>query len=88
MGGPADATAYHDFNVLQMASRDVWIHLFDNNLKSAAAELYDQANQLYAEAGVTMPDPGELTDLSQLSDFISGLSSVTGRSVAHFRRDF
>jgi hypothetical protein len=78
MGGPADATAYHDFNVLQIATRDVWIHLFDNDLKSAAGQLYDQANQLYAEAGQVMPDPGEITDINQLNDFIGGLSSVTG----------
>jgi hypothetical protein len=78
MGGPADATAYHDFNVLQIATRDVWIHLFDNDLKSAAGQLYDQANQLYQENSQEMPDPGEITDINQLNDFISGLASVTG----------
>jgi hypothetical protein len=69
-GGPADATAYHDFYVLQLATRDVWMHLFDNDLKSAAGALYDKANQLYAEAGQVMPDPGEITDINQLNDFI------------------
>ena len=78
MGGPADATAYHDFNVLQMATRDVWIHLFNNDLQAAAGQLYDQANQLYAEAGQVLPDPGEITDINQLNDFINTLSSVTG----------
>lgn len=78
MGGPADATAYHDLNVLQMATRDVWIHLFDADLKNAAGQLYDHANQLYAEAGQVMPDPGEITDINQLNDFINGLASVTG----------
>src|SRR5450755_2232198 len=27
-GGPADATSFHDFNVLQLAFRDVWMHAF------------------------------------------------------------
>lgn len=77
-GGPADATAFHDFNVLKMAFRSVWMHAFDNNLKDLAGQLYDQANKLYQAAGQTMPDPGSIDDLSQLNDFINGLASVTG----------
>jgi hypothetical protein len=77
-GGPADATAFHDFYVLQLALPDVWAHLFDNEIKGAATELYNQANQLYAGAGVVMPDPGEIADLDQLNEFISGVASVTG----------
>ena len=46
-GGPADATAFHDFNVLQMAFRDVWMHAFDDDLKISAQELYEQAARLY-----------------------------------------
>src|SRR5438876_404877 len=32
-GGPADAVAFHDFHVLQLAFRSVWVHAFDDNLK-------------------------------------------------------
>jgi hypothetical protein len=77
-GGPADATAFHDFNVLQLAFRSVWMHSFDQNLKNAAAQLYDQANALYAEAGQPLPDLGDIDDISQLRDFVSALADTTG----------
>jgi hypothetical protein len=77
-GGPADATAFHDFNVLQLAFRSVWMHAFDANLQNAAAQLYDTANQAYADARSIMPDPGAIEDVSQLNDFVSGLADVTG----------
>src|SRR5438876_4529889 len=28
-GGPADATAFHDFHVLQVAFKNIWLHAFD-----------------------------------------------------------
>ncbi|WP_218511794.1 hypothetical protein [Variovorax sp. dw_308] len=80
-GGPADATAFHDFNVLQLAFRSVWMHAFDNNLQKLAGDLYDHANKLYAAAGQEMPDPGEIADLTQLGEFIEGLKAITGMVV-------
>ena len=41
-GGPADVVAFHDFNVLQLAFRSVWMHAFNDNLAVAAGRLYEQ----------------------------------------------
>jgi len=77
-GGPADATAFHDFHVLKMAFKSVWMHAFSDDLKNAAGELYEQANQIYKSNNVLMPDPGAIEDIGQLNDFIDSLSGVTG----------
>jgi hypothetical protein len=70
-GGPADAIAFHDFQVLQVAFKDVWMHLFDRNLAFAAGELYDQTVQIQEEAGLT-PIPGDtIEDVDQLKDFLA-----------------
>jgi hypothetical protein len=37
-GGPADATAFHDFHVLQIAFKEVWLHMFDQNLKAVVEQ--------------------------------------------------
>src|SRR5258708_31311406 len=49
-GGPADATAFHDFNVLQIAFENVWLHAFDKKLAAAVENLYAQTVQLYDDA--------------------------------------
>src|SRR5713101_2723587 len=54
-GGPADAVAFHDFHVLQLAFESVWMHAFDDNLKTAAKKLYEQTVRLYDDAGIVMP---------------------------------
>ncbi len=42
-GGPADATAFHDFHVLQVAFKNIWIHAFDAKLSNAAEQLFKEA---------------------------------------------
>jgi hypothetical protein len=76
-GGPADATAFHDFQVLQLAFESVWMHAFDENLKDAAAELYKQAFTLYEDAGLTVPNFDALNDIGDLNSFINEIKNVT-----------
>ncbi|KVT85701.1 hypothetical protein WK59_12080 [Burkholderia ubonensis] len=72
-GGPADATAFHDFHVLQLAFKNVWIHAFDESIRAAAEEAYKHAVQLYADAGLTIPDTGTVDDIEQLDEFLNAL---------------
>ena len=39
-GGPADATAFHDFHALKLAFKSVWLHAFNTELKSSVEQLY------------------------------------------------
>jgi hypothetical protein len=41
-GGPADVTAYHDFQSLEIAFEHVWTELFDEGLLLKAKSLYEQ----------------------------------------------
>jgi hypothetical protein len=41
-GGPADATAYHDYYRLHIAFEHIWTELFDNQLGDLGKELYKQ----------------------------------------------
>src|SRR5258708_19461594 len=38
--GPADATAFHDFNALQIAFENTWLHPFANTLPAAPPHLH------------------------------------------------
>lgn len=40
-GGPADATAFHDFHSLKLAFKSVWLHAFDANLRNSVEKLYE-----------------------------------------------
>lgn len=80
-GGPADAVSFHDFHVLQLAFKNVWLHAFDDNLRSGAARLYEETVKLYDEAGVTMPPFDAIEDINQLKDFISKVSTIIGQAV-------
>lgn len=72
-GGPADAVAFHDFNVLQIAFRSVWMHAFSENLKVAAAQLYEETVKLYEDAGLTVPNFDAVRDIQGLVDFVNGV---------------
>lgn len=72
-GGPADAVAFHDFHVLQVAFRDVWMHAFSENLKFAAAALYEQTVQLYEDSGLQVPNFDAVRDIQGLADFVNGV---------------
>lgn len=77
-GGPADATAFHDFHVLQIAFKNVWVHAFDQNLRQAAEQAYAAAVQLYADAGLTIPDTGSVDDVQQLDEFLNAVRGAAG----------
>jgi hypothetical protein len=79
-GGPADAVAFHDFQVLQPAFRSIWVHYFDEKLKDLAAQLYEQTARLYDDAGLTMPPVDAITDINQLQDFLTTVNSTIGQS--------
>lgn len=70
-GGPADAIAFHDFHVLQIAFKNVWMQAFDKNLRGQAEDLYKETACLYADAGITMPASDSINDIKQLKEFIS-----------------
>jgi len=86
-GGPADATSFHDFNVLQMAFPDVWMHAFNDDLKISAQELYQQAVRLYEDAGLDVPDIEDLADVDALKTFISELRNSTNTSSVTIPQD-
>jgi hypothetical protein len=77
-GGPADATAFHDFNVLQVAFKHVWAHAFDENLRSQAEAVYLEATRLADEANIEMPPFDEIEDVNALKDFLKKISLTVG----------
>lgn len=83
-GGPADAVAYHDFHVLQLALKSVWLHAFDESLKSAVTQLYEQVVEKDLNTATAMPALDALNDIAALKDFLRGLqitSSTTSEPV-------
>ncbi len=82
-GGAADATAFHDFQVLQVAFRDVWIHAFDGRLRGQAEQLYEEATRLYEDAGIDPPPATAIEDVAGLEEFIRGLGGRTQGSGAN-----
>ncbi len=72
-GGPADATAFHDFHVLQIAFKNVWLHLFDGNLKYAVEQLYEEIVGSGAQSHIALPASDALNDVAQLKEFIRGV---------------
>jgi hypothetical protein len=77
-GGPADATAFHDFNVLQIAFKSVWQHAFDKNVQGVVEQLYAEHMKLFDDAGLQLPNFGSITDIDDLMDFFQ----VTPASIA------
>jgi len=75
---PADATAYHDFNVVQVAFKHVWMQAFDESLRALAEELYNETAKLYDDAGLTVPPVDAITDVRQLQDFMSEVGATLG----------
>jgi hypothetical protein len=71
-GGPADATAFHDFHCLQVAFKHVWLHAFDGSLRTAAEELYQTliTDKILGYDSASLPPP---EDVKQLQDLLAGL---------------
>jgi hypothetical protein len=68
-GGPADATAFHDFNVLQIAFKSVWQHAYDKNVQALVEQLYLEHMKVYDDAGLQLPNFGSITDIDDLMKF-------------------
>lgn len=77
-GGPADATAYHDFQTLQLAFRHVWTQAFDSKIKNFAAALYEEYIRLYEDAGIEVPPFTEIRELEHLDDLIREVEATGG----------
>jgi len=75
-GGPADATAFHDFQVLQLAFESVWMHAFDEHVKGLAAKLYAEAVRRYDELYKTVPNFDALNDINDLYSFIGVVKKI------------
>lgn len=69
-GGPADATAFHDFHVLQLAFENIWMHAFDENLKDTVKMLFVEAVRLYDDHGLIVPNFDAINDINDLYYFI------------------
>jgi hypothetical protein len=77
-GGPADVTAFHDVQVLQIAFKDVWTEAFDGVLQTTAEQIYAQATRLYQDAGLTFPppgSPGSFDDVEELGNLVSQIQA-------------
>lgn len=82
-GGPADAEAFHDFQVLQIAFESVWLHAFDANLRSAAEQLFKETVRLYEDAGIPQPAFDAIDDIDQLKQFIDTITGDVGISFSN-----
>lgn len=74
-GGPADAIAYHDFYVLQLATKSVWLHSFDASLKSNIEQLYQKVVEASSQSSVAWPPLDAVEDVSQLRELLIGLGA-------------
>jgi hypothetical protein len=79
-GGPADVVSFHDFHVLQMAFKSVWLHAFDESLKGLAKDLYEETVHVYDSAGLTLPPLDAIQDISQLQQFLKTVKSTISQS--------
>lgn len=77
-GGPADATAFHDFNVLQIAFKSVWKHAFDQNLQSLVEQLYLEHTKLFDGAGIQLPPFDAIMDIGNVNDLMRGIQKAIG----------
>jgi hypothetical protein len=84
-GGPADVTAFHDYNVLQIAFEDVWTHVSNRRLKSHLEELYQRATALMENSGMKnlsdaqstpLGNLEQLQDLDDLNEFLTTIQSL------------
>ncbi|HEY0670144.1 MAG TPA: hypothetical protein VGD22_18330, partial [Sphingobacteriaceae bacterium] len=69
-GGPADAIAFHDFHVLQIAYKNIWKHAFDQNLQSMVEQVFMEHMKVYDEAGIKHPPYDAIDDINDLENFI------------------
>ncbi len=77
-GGPADATAFHDFYDLQIAFKHVWTEIFDGELERLGREMYETYRkldkQVYGEENNdTIDEVNETYDLIRVEKELKSL---------------
>ncbi len=77
-GGPADATAFHDFHVLQIAFKHVWLHMFDADLRFAVEQLFEEIVGSGIQGEIPLPPADALNDIAQLKEFLRGVQGALG----------
>ena len=80
-GGPADATAFHDFHVVQLAFKQVWLQAFSEDVRTQAEQLYEEVVRVYDDAQVALPPFDAIKDMNQLKGFVADVAR-TGLSYA------
>lgn len=71
-GGPADATAYHDFYSLQIAFEEVWTSHVDKKIADQLRDIYNRAVKIYGDEFVD----GSPTDLSEIDDIKEAMEQI------------
>ena len=79
-GGPADAVSFHDFHVLQIAFKSVWLHAFDRSLRELAEEIFQETVALYEDHDLTLPPLSNIEDIDQLNSFLVQVRSAIGKT--------
>ncbi|MDD2716163.1 MAG: hypothetical protein PHW04_09730 [Candidatus Wallbacteria bacterium] len=89
-GGPADATSFHDFHVLQLAFENIWVHAFDASLKKQVEQLFREAVIGCHNLGIQLPgfllnpcksdDESEM-DIDDLNEFIRDVENMITSSI-------
>ena len=73
--GPADTTAYHDFHVLQVAFKHVWMELFGEDLRTEAERLYAQWVRVRHDYGLDVPERDAIESVEEMREFLSSIGS-------------
>lgn len=76
--GPADVTAYYEFNTLQIAYPNVWTEAFDGNVEKLMEEMliaYEGAYEVYREGAGDILD--RLADFPESEEELYDLNSYT-----------
>ena len=76
-GGPADATAYHDFYRLHIAFEHVWTEIFDSRVGALGQMLYEQYVQLKDPNNDAGGDDGSINSVEDLQAFMNKVRSET-----------
>jgi hypothetical protein len=76
-GGPANVTAFHDFNTLQVAFQDVWTAAFDDRLRDQVLDLYRQTVAIHDEYGLEVPPMDDIADANALREYLANLRNET-----------
>ncbi|MDO6472756.1 hypothetical protein [Maribacter sp. 1_MG-2023] len=76
--GPANVTAFRDFNNLQIAFKDVWTAAFDAELETDVQNMFDEINRIDLDYGHTFTRPDDFRDIQEFEDFFLSISNDLG----------